>query len=80
MQDFEVLGSEGFFSFCTLLKVTTQSINSSISLALSIINLKIVSREFLDLTNLSRGQTPCVHKLLEVVVVSIYKDFILKLF
>ena len=69
MEDFDVLSLEDLFFFCTLLRVSKQSVISSISLALTIIDLKIVTREFLSSADLSRAQILCVYKLTEVVVI-----------
>ena len=57
VQDLDVLCSEGFFLCSTLLTVLRQGIGSSISLALTIINLEVVAREFLGPTDLSGAQT-----------------------
>ena len=42
VQDFDVLGAEGLFFFCTSLKVSRQGISSSISLALTIVNCNVI--------------------------------------
>ena len=80
VQDFDILGLEGLFLFCTLLKVSKQGISGSICLILTIINLKMVIREFLSPTDLSGAQTLCIHELLEVVVVVEYEHLMLKPF
>ena len=46
VQDFDIYGTKGFFLLCILLRVLRQGISSSISLALTIIDLKVVMREF----------------------------------
>ena len=43
-------------------------------------NLKVVMREFLRLTDLFEAQMLCVYKLTEVAMVDEYKNFMLKLF
>ena len=53
MQDFDVFGAEGLFFFCTLLRVSRQGISSPVSLALIIVDLKVLPREFLGLLDLS---------------------------
>ena len=69
VQDFDVLGAEGLFLFCTLLRVSRQGISSSVSLALMVIDLEVVIREFLGPADLSGAQTLRVYKPAEVVVV-----------
>ena len=44
------------------------------------IDLKVVTREFLSPINLSGAQTFYVYELVEVIVVGEYKDFILRPF
>ena len=80
VEDFDVLGIESFFLFCTLLRVLRQGISSSVSLTLTIIDLKVVTREFLSPADLSGAQTLRVHKLLEVVMVGKHKNFMSKAF
>ena len=53
MQDLDVLYSEGVFLLCILLGILRQGINSSISFALTIIDLEVVMKEFLDQADLS---------------------------
>lgn len=80
VQDFDVLGLKGLFFFRTLLRVSRQGVNGFICHALTIIDLKMVIREFWSLTNLSKAQTFRVYESIEVVVVGKYKDFILRPF
>ena len=80
MQDFDILGVEGFFLFCILLRVLKQDISSSVSLAVTIVNLKVVARELLGPVDLSRAQVLCLHESTEVVVVGEYKHLMLKPF
>ena len=80
VQDFDVLGSEGFFLLCTLLRVLRQGIISPISLALMIVNLELIAREFLSLTDLSGVQTLCFHKLADVVMFREYENLMLRPF
>ena len=75
MQDFDILGAEGFFLFYTLLRILRQGISSSVSLVLTIINLEVVSREFLGPAHLSRAQTLRIHELSKVVMVGKHEDF-----
>ena len=67
-----------FLLFKTLLRVLRQSISSSVSLTLTIINLEMVIKKFLDLADLFEAQTLCVYELVEFVIVSKHKDFMLR--
>ena len=80
MQDFDILGVEGLFFFGTLLRVLRQGINSSISLALTIVNIEVVAREFLSPADLSGAQTLRFYKPMEVVLVGEYEHLMLKPF
>ena len=75
MKDLDVLGTEDVFRLYISLRVSRQVISSSVSLALTIIDSEVVTREFLDLLNLLGAQTLRVHKLTEVIIVGKYKDF-----
>ena len=77
VQDFDVLILESLFLFCTLLRVLRQGVSSYICFILTIIDLEVVTREFLGPADLSRAQTLCIHKLTEVVVVGKHEDFML---
>ena len=80
MQDFDVLGAEGFFLLCTPLRVLRQGISSSVSFALMIVDLEVVAREFLGPADLSGAQTLRLHEPTEVVVVGEYKHLMLRPF
>ena len=60
------------------MRVLKQGISSFICLVLTIIDLKVITREFLSPVNLSETQNFHVYELLEVVIVGKYDDFILK--
>ena len=70
---------EGLFFFCISLRVLRLGVSSSISLALIIIDWKIVTRKFLGPADLIEAQTLCIHELEEVVIVGKHKNFILKI-
>ncbi len=57
-----------------------QSISRNISLSLTIINLEVVSREFLGLIDLRRAQAFRIHELMEVIIVSKDKDLVFATF
>ena len=80
MENFDVFGSKNLFFLCTVLRVSRQGISGSISLVLTIINLKVVIKKFLSQADLPGAQTLCVHKLAEVVVVGEYKHLMLRRF
>ena len=80
MQDFNVLVSEGLFIFCTLLRVSREDVSSSINFTLIIIDSEVVTREFLGPAKLPGAQTLLIHKLVEVLVVGKYKNFMLRAF
>ncbi len=80
MQDFGILSLEGCYFFNILLKVLWLGINSTISFVLTIINLKVVSWQFLSSIHLFRAHVFCIYKMLEVVVISKYKNFMLENF
>ena len=78
MQDFDVFGAEGVFFLRTPLRVSRQGIGSSVSLALTIVDSEVVTREFLGPADLSGAQTLRIHELLEVVMVGKHEDFMLR--
>ena len=80
MQDLDILDVEDLFLFCTSLTVSRQGIGSFVSLALTLVNLEVVTRELLGPADLSGAQTLCVHKLAEVVVIGEYKHLMLGVF
>ena len=80
MQDFDVLGAEGFFLLCTSLRVSRQGISSSVSLALTIVDLEVVARELLGPADLSKAQTLRLHEPTKVIVVGEYKHLMLRPF
>ena len=78
VQNLDVLRLEGVFLLNTLLRVLKQGIGSSVSLALMIIDLNVVTREFLSPADLSGALTLRVHESSEVVMVGEHKDFMLR--
>lgn len=50
------------------------------SFVLMVVNLKIISKELLGLSDLSRAQAFYISKPIEIVVVHEYKNFVLKIF
>ena len=80
VQDFDVFGAKGLFFLCTLLRVLRQGISNPVSLALTIVDSKVLAREFLGPADLFGAQTLCFHKPTEVVVVGEYKQLMLRPF
>ena len=80
VQNLDVLRSEGVLLLSTQLRVLRQGISSSVSLALTIIDLEVVARELLGPANLSGAQTLRVHEPAKVVVVGEYKHLMLGAF
>ena len=75
MQDFDVFGAEGVFFLRTSLRVSRQGISSSVSFALTIIDLEVVTREFLSPADLPGAQTLRIHESSEVVMVGKHENF-----
>ena len=78
VQNLDVLRSEGVFLLRTPLRVLRQGISSSVSFTLTIIDLEVVTREFLSLADLFGTQILCVHESSEVVMVGKHEDFMLR--
>ena len=74
MEDFDVLGAKSLFFLSTLLRILRQSIGSFICFALTLINLKVIIRKFLNLADLSRTQTLCIYESTKIVVLDKNKD------
>ncbi len=70
MEDLGVLISESLLLGLASLEEAKQGIRRSISLFLTIIDLKLVSRQLLGPADLTRTQTFCIHKSTEVIMVS----------
>ncbi len=69
MKNLGILISESFFLGLALLKGARQGISRSISFSLTVIDSKVLSREFLCPADLARAQTLCIHKSMEIVMV-----------
>lgn len=80
MQKLSIFSLQKFFFILASLKKKRQSINNPISLALIIVDFKIVLKEFLGSSNLSRAQTLCIHELTKVVMVHEHENFVLTTF
>ena len=80
MKNLGIFISQSLFLGLASLRETRQGISRSISLALIIINLEVVSRELLGSANLTKAQAFCIHKSTEVIMVSENKDLIFAAF
>lgn len=76
MQSLDIFGLEGDFFHIIILKVLKKSISSPIGLILMIVNLKMISKQVLNLANLLRAQVFYFHKRAQVVIVYKNKDLI----
>ncbi len=74
MKNLEVLISDSFFLGLTSLREAKQGISCSISLSLTIVDVKVISRELLGPADLTRAQTLCIHELAEVIIINKDKD------
>ena len=80
VEDIDIHGLENFILFCALLKILRQGISSFINLVLTIINMEVITRTFLDVANMRWAQTLYIHKWLEVIVVGEYEHLELRFF
>ena len=62
LKDSRILSLKNFLLALASLRVAEQSINSSISLPLAIIDAKIVARQLLGPADLLGAQTLCIHE------------------
>ncbi len=76
MENLGLFISECLFLGLTFLEEARQDISRSISLSLTIIDSEVVSRELLDLADLTRALAFRIHELMEVIMVSKDKDLI----
>ena len=63
LKDSSILSLKNFFLALAPLRVVKQSISSSISLSLAMINAEIVAGLLVSLVNFARAQTFCIYKL-----------------
>ena len=80
MENLGVLSSKLSFLIMPSLREAREGVCSSVCFALTIIDLKVVTREFLSLADLSGAETLRVHEPAEVVVVGEYKHLMLRPF
>ena len=80
MKNLSVLSSKLFFLIQASLKETRKCICSSIRFTLTIIDLKMVTRELLGPADLTRAQTFRINELSEVIMVSENENFVFAAF
>ena len=80
MKNLSVLSSKLFFLIQASEKKTRKCICSSICFTLTIIDLKMGTRELLGLADLTRAQTFCIYKSLKVIMVLENKNFVFAAF
>ncbi len=79
-KEFKYSHFKRFFLDRVFLGEARQNISCSISFSLTIIDLKVILREFLGLTDLTKAQTFYIYKLTEIVMVNEDKDLIFAVF
>lgn len=80
MEDVNILDSKGLFLVRVLLQKAEKGINDGVSFTLSIIYVKVISKKFLDPANLVRSQILFIHKLIKIVMIGMYKNFMFTVF
>ena len=80
MKDLAIIGSEFILLILASLRKLRQSICNCICVVLAIVNLKMVLRELLGPTDLSKAQAFCIHEAMKVVVVCENEYFVLAAF
>lgn len=69
VRDLGIFVSENVFFIAILLRVMKESIMNSISFILAIIDLKIISQQFLGPVNLLKTYAFYIHRMTEIVIV-----------
>ena len=80
MKDLTILNMKLIFFILASLEESWQSVSSCICLALVIIDLKMVLREFLGAMDFLGAQTFCIHETTEIIVVCKDKNFMFAAF
>ena len=80
MKNSSILSSKLFFFILTPLREVRESICSLVSLALTIIDPKMISGELLAPMDLFGAQAFCIHELTEVIMVDKHQNFIFAAF
>ena len=80
MKNLSSLILKRFFLDLAFLYKAKQGISHSISIFLTIIDLKVISRKFLGLVNLTKAQALSIHKLTGVILVNKDKNVVFGIF
>ena len=80
LKDSRILSLKNFLLTLALLRVVRQSISSSISLALAIIDAEIVAGQLLGQADLARAQALRIHEPIQVVMIGQHQDLVLAAF
>ncbi len=80
MKNLGVLISKSVFLDLASLREAKQGISCSISLSLTIVDSKVVSRELLGSADRTRAQTLRIHKLTKVIMVSKDRELVFAAF
>ena len=76
MKNLRILSLKLFFLIITSLKITRQCICSTICVTVIIIYLNIIVKKLLCLSNLTKTRVFCFYKIMRIVVINMYKNFI----
>ena len=80
MKNLGILILECFFLGLTFLWEVRQGISRNINLFLTVIDSKIILKELLGSTHLSKAQAFCIHELTEVIIVNEDKNLVFAAF
>ena len=80
MKNLEILISKSFFLGLASLKEARQGISRSICIFLTIIDLKVISRELLGPKNLIKAIAFSIHELTELIMVNKDEDLVFATF
>lgn len=80
MKNISILISQSFFLSLASLEKIKQGISCNISFFFTIIDMKVILKEFLGLADLTKTQVLYIHKLLEVFMISKDENLIFVVF
>ena len=80
MEDSIILSLKFFFFIKTPLNKAKQCVYCCICFTLTIIDLKMVTKELLGLADVIKAQTLCIYKLLKVIIISKNKNLVFAVF
>ena len=80
IEEFGCSQLELFFLIVAPLRKARKGVYSPICLALMVVDLKVISRKFLSLLNMTRAQALCIHEPTKVVIVDKNKNLMFAAF